>query len=63
MEDSIVQQATPEEGITKMLGAHVPEEIYWKFKTVASNRKETMGDAILNAALLYMSVEDAGESK
>jgi negative regulator of replication initiation len=46
-----------EEEITKMLGANVPDKIYWKFKEVASTRKETMMEAILSAAMLYIEFE------
>ena len=41
------------EGNYKFLGANVPADIYWEFKTAAAEREETMQDAIKNAALLY----------
>lgn len=43
---------------TKLLGSQVPENIYWLFKNAAAQRKETMRDAIINAALLYISIEE-----
>lgn len=46
---------------TKLLGSQVPENIYWLFKHAAAQRKESMRDAIINAALLYISIE--GEDK
>lgn len=58
MQNLDVKQAVACEEETKMLGAHVPEDVYWRFKTAVSNRKETMGDAILHAALMYIDAED-----
>jgi len=43
-------------GSTKMLGGLIPEDIFWKFKEIASKRKESMQDAVLNAAMLYIDV-------
>lgn len=48
---------------TKLLGAQVPEDIYWKFKETASTRKETMQEAIINAALMYMDVQKGDKPK
>lgn len=45
----------------KLLGAQVDESVYWEFKKVASKRKETMQEAIVHAALLYMDLKE-GES-
>lgn len=42
---------------TKMLGGLIPEDTFWEFKEVASKRKESMQEAIYNAALLYISIE------
>lgn len=42
---------------SKMLGALVPSDIYWKFKAAANGRKEQMQEAILNAALLYIDIK------
>ena len=41
----------------KMLGAFVPTELFWKFKEAAAARKETMGEAMVNAAYLYLSID------
>ncbi len=48
---------------TKMLGGLVPEDIFWKFKEIASKRKESMQEAILNAAMLYIEIEADEEAK
>lgn len=42
----------------KFLGASVPEDLYWEFKGCASNRKESMQDAIIHAARLYVDIEE-----
>jgi len=47
----------PDETDTKMLGAKVPTDIYWKFKEAAARRGERMEEAMLNAALLYIDVD------
>lgn len=53
-----------EQKVTKFLGGHVNEEIYWAFRKKASERKETMLEAIENAALLYIDCsEDEGSDK
>lgn len=49
--------ADKENKANKMLGSPIPEEIYWKFKEVAALRKESMQDAVLNAALLYIDAD------
>jgi negative regulator of replication initiation len=43
---------------TKMLGGNVPESIYWDFKKKATERKETMAEAIYNAAMLYIELKE-----
>lgn len=43
-----------QEEATKMLGAHVPQSIYWEFKRVAAERQEMLQEAILHAAMLYI---------
>jgi len=40
----------------KLLSGLVPAEIYWEFKKQAAERKESMREAICNAALLYIDV-------
>lgn len=47
---------------TKLLGAHVGEDIYWKFKGEAAKRKESMAEAITHAALMYIEAEEAGDN-
>lgn len=42
----------------KMLGAFVPEEVFWDFKKAAAARKEKMSEAMINAAYLYISIVD-----
>lgn len=39
---------------TKLLGAHVDEDVYWAFKKAAAMRGETSKEAILHAAYMYM---------
>lgn len=46
-----------QEEVKKMLGAFVPETVYWAFKKVAAQRQEDMQEAILNAAYLYLDAE------
>lgn len=48
---------------TKMLGGQVPESVFWKFKEIASKRKESMQEAILNAAMLYIEIEAEEEAE
>lgn len=48
------QGGVVEEETTKMLGAHVPEELYWEFKNAAAKRKEPLKDAIAHAARMYI---------
>lgn len=52
-----------EEEVTRMLGAHVPEPLYWAFKKAASARKEQLKDAIAHAARMYIDAvpEKRGE--
>ena len=40
----------------KMLGAHVPSELHWRFKCAALERHESMAEALMNAAELYISI-------
>ena len=47
----------------KMLGAFVPEEVFWEFKKAAAARKEKMSEAMINAAYLYISIGDNKEAK
>ena len=47
----------------KMLGAFVPEELFWEFKKAAADRKEKMSEAMINAAYLYISIGDSKEAK
>lgn len=49
-----------EEEATKMLGAHVSEDLYWEFKNAAAKRKEPLKVAICHAARMYI---DAGKGK
>jgi hypothetical protein len=46
-----------EEKATKMLGAHVDKELYWKFKQVAAIRNEDLKVAIEHAARMYIDLE------
>lgn len=43
-----------EEETTRMLGAHVPESLYWEFKKAAASRNEHLKDAIAHAARMYI---------
>jgi hypothetical protein len=40
--------------VTKMLGAHVSKELYWKFKGAAAERGEQLKDAVAHAARMYI---------
>jgi len=44
---------------TKMLGAAVDIQLYWKFKEIAASRQEDMATAISNAARLYIDLKEA----
>lgn len=59
-----VTKKKKEEGLEqdKMLGAFVPAELFWKFKEAAASRKETMGEAMMNAAYLYLSIDKDKEA-
>ena len=46
----------------KMLGAFVPESVFWEFKKAAAARKEKMSEAMINAAYLYISIGDSKEA-
>lgn len=39
---------------TKLLGAHIDEQVYWAFKQAAAKRGETSKEAILHAAYMYI---------
>ena len=45
----------------KSLGAVVPEQLYWDFKDAAAKRKESMQEAIIHAARMYVDVESDAE--
>ena len=47
----------------KMLGAFVPESVFWDFKRAAAARKEKMSEAMINAAYLYISISDTKEAE
>lgn len=49
-------QQPDDEKDTKMLGAHVPKDLYWEFKEVAAARKEDLKDAIQHAARMYIDL-------
>lgn len=49
-------QNNVEDENTKMLGGSVHEDLYWKFKEVASQRKENIREAITHAAIMYIEV-------
>jgi hypothetical protein len=40
----------------KMLGAHVPKELYWDFKKAAASRGEQLKDAVAHAARMYIAI-------
>lgn len=62
MSEALKATMPAEEPSTKLLGAHVDEDIYWEFKNKAAKRKEPMVDAIRHAALMYIHAE-GGEKK
>jgi hypothetical protein len=41
----------------KMLGALVPPDVYWKFKEMVTKRKESMQEAMMHAAMLYIECD------
>jgi hypothetical protein len=47
----------------KMLGAFVDEDLFWKFKKAAADRKEKMSEAIANAAYLYLDIDKNKEAE
>lgn len=55
-------QDVKEDEETKMLGALVPIDLFWQFKQIAAQRKESMQVAIMNAAYLYLDAEK-GEAR
>lgn len=46
----------------KMLGALVPENLYWEFKAAAGRRKEYLQDAIAHAARMYIDADKGEEA-
>jgi hypothetical protein len=56
MENNKVEQNTEDDEM-KLLSGLIPAQLYWDFKRVAVLRKETLKDALKNAALLYIDVE------
>lgn len=46
---------------TKLLGAQVPTGVYWDFKRAAASRNEHIKEAILHAALMYISAGPKGK--
>lgn len=44
----------------KFLGASVPEEIHRVFKITALQRKESMQEALIHAAMLYIDIQSDG---
>lgn len=61
MKDQVTKTAeVSEDEETRMLGAHVPEELYWDFKNAAAKRKEHLKNAIAHAARMYI---DAGKGR
>lgn len=55
LESAETSSNVKEEAETKMLGAHVEEDLYWDFKQEVTRRKETMSDAIAHAARMYIA--------
>lgn len=56
MADNKKNSPGEKEELEKLLGANVPESLYWKFKKAAAERNEKMQDAIIHAAYLYIDV-------
>lgn len=50
-----------EAGVTRMLGAHVDEELYWAFKKAAASRNEPLKSAICHAARIYIDLVERKE--
>jgi len=53
MSDTIV---TPKDE-TKTVGGAVPAELYWRFKKVQAERKESATQALENAIRLYVELD------
>lgn len=47
---------------TKAVGGSIPIELYWQYKSVQANRKESAAEALENAIRLYIDL-DTGEEK
>lgn len=63
MEALQVPNNCPEDQDTKLLGAQVPISVYWAFKKEASERQESMQEAILHAAYMYMSATEGAKAE
>lgn len=55
LESAEASNSVKDEAETKMLGAHVEEDLYWDFKQEVTKRKESMADAITHAARMYIA--------
>ena len=61
-DDQVVRMPEVVEDVeTKMLGAHVEQDLYWAFKQAAAGRNEPLKLAIRHAAMMYIDAAK-GES-
>lgn len=47
---------------TKSIGGPIPKSLYWEFKRVQAERKETALQALENAIRLYLDIDKKEES-
>lgn len=55
--------ASTDDNDEKMLGALVPNELYWQFKKAAAERNESMKTALEVAARLYVEITVSPEKE
>lgn len=46
---------------TKAVGGSIPIELYWQYKSVQANRKESAAEALENAIRLYIDLDTEEE--
>lgn len=49
--------ATAPKDETKTVGGAIPSELYWKFKKIQAERKESATQALENAIRLYVELD------
>lgn len=46
---------------TKNIGGAIPTDLYWQFKKIQADRKETATEALQNAIRLYIEIDISEE--